>query len=167
MKLTFNYKEIEEYRNALKAGKTAITNAMKRELNRVTNRHFARCIKNTDVGDSPDSPSLRNRWDRTPVVRTSSGYRTEVFNPLEYASYYEFGHRQIPGRVVFIELRPGARKYGQTAKQQKDGRWGIFIKLKANRVKGKFVLTNSEKKAKAEMLMAMYNVLKVFEEGLK
>ena len=44
---------------------------MAEELNKITDRHLARVIKNTDVGDSPDSPSLRNAWERTPVIKLS------------------------------------------------------------------------------------------------
>lgn len=35
-----------------------------------------------------------------PVSKEGSTYTIEVINPVEYASYVEFGHRQEPGRYV-------------------------------------------------------------------
>lgn len=167
MKIQFDYKGLEQYQKAMKEQKAAITNEMKKALNNVTDRHLSRCIKNTDVGDSPDSPTLRNNWDRTPVTKTASGYEADVFNPTEYASFYEYGHRQQVGKIIFIELRPGVRKYGQTSRLQKNGKYGIFLRLKAPFVKGRYVLTNSETKAEHELRIVAENVLKKFGEGLK
>lgn len=44
--------------------------------------------------------TLRNAWTRTEVKRYNKGYKTKIFNPVEYAQYYEYGHRQTPGRYV-------------------------------------------------------------------
>lgn len=127
----------------------------RQEVNRIADRHLARCKQNTAVGDSPDSPTLRNRWDRNGVRKAAGGFQAEVFNPVEYASHYEFGHRQTPGRVVFIELRPGGQKYGIKARQIKSGpnagKWGIYLKLKQPYVKGAFIMTDSEKVAQREL----------------
>lgn len=35
-----------------------------------------------------------------PVEKSGNYYVIRVFNPVEYASYVEFGHRQTPGRFV-------------------------------------------------------------------
>lgn len=35
-----------------------------------------------------------------PIVKVGGEYRVEVINPVRYASYVEFGHRQEPGRYV-------------------------------------------------------------------
>lgn len=125
------------------------------DLNRITDRHLARCKENTAVGDSPYSPTLRSRWDRSGVRDTGNGLAAQVFNPVEYASYYEFGHRQTPGRVVFIELRAGGQKYGIPARLVKSGpnagKWGIYLKLKNPYVKGAFIMTDSEKLAQREL----------------
>lgn len=129
--------------------------AARQEVNRIADRHLARCKQNTAVGDSPDSPTLRNRWDRSGVRKVAGGFEAEVFNPVEYASHYEFGHRQTPGRVIFIELRSGGQKYGIKARQIKSGpnagKWGIYLRLKQPYVKGAFVMTDSEKVAQREL----------------
>jgi hypothetical protein len=57
-----------------------------------------------------------------PVARTGDGYQITVTNPVSYASYVEFGHRQKPGRYI-----------PQIGKQLKNG-W----------VKGQFMLSISE-----------------------
>lgn len=57
------------------------------------------------------------------VTRTGNTYVVEVSNPVEYASYVEYGHRQDVGRYV-----PAIGK-----------------KLKTSWVKGKFMLTISVK----------------------
>lgn len=167
MKLRFNVAELEEHKKKLQQVKSKINTLMRTKLNKITERHLARVIENTDVGDSPDSPTLRNTWDRSAVVKISDGYRSEVFNNTDYASYYEYGHRQQVGRLVFIELLPGARKYGYTAKQQKNGKWGIFLRLKNPVVKGRYVMTNSEKKAQTELDKAMQEINKALEDLLK
>lgn len=43
---------------------------------------------------------LRNSWTIGAVQKTAQGYEVEVFNPVEYASFVEEGHRQTPGRYV-------------------------------------------------------------------
>ena len=67
--------------------------------------------------------ALRRAWQVLPVEKTGDQYVVTVVNELYYASYVEFGHRQTPGRYV-----PALGKA-----------------LKASWVKGKFMLTISEK----------------------
>lgn len=54
-------------------------------------------------------------------------YVVEIINPVEYASYVEYGHRQQPGRYV-----PA-----------------LGVRLKKGWVKGKFMMTISEKEIQA------------------
>lgn len=53
------------------------------------------------------SGNLRRSWQSGPVVRTESGAETEVFNPVSYAPYVEYGHRQMRGTqmVGWVEGR--------------------------------------------------------------
>lgn len=67
--------------------------------------------------------ALRRAWQVLPVAKSGSQYVITVVNDLYYASYVEYGHRQTPGRYV-----PALGK-----------------SLKASWVKGKFMLTISEK----------------------
>lgn len=74
-------------------------------------------IPRTRVGDYPKETgkkggTLRRGWTagkeiapRTyakslPVEKSGNYYIIRVINPVEYASYVEFGHRQTPGRFV-------------------------------------------------------------------
>ena len=164
--MEFDTKQLRQLAENAEQLKSSLKPLMKEELNKVTDRHLARVVANTPAGDSPDSPNLRNKWDRSAVVETADSVTSEVFNTAEYASYFENGHRQTPGRLVFIELSAGARKYGQVAKEYK-GKWGIFIRLKKPFVKGKFVLLNSENKAKKELEACSKRILKRLKEGLE
>lgn len=154
----------------VKAARVAADTLISSELNTVTDRHLARCKKNTPVGISPDSPTLRDRWDRSVIHGESDGMHSEVFNTADHAAYWEFGHRQTPGRVVFIELAPGQSLYGRPAievkKGKHTGKWGIYIRLVKSYVKGSFVMTDSEKRAQRELDAAAKRIGQRIKEGL-
>lgn len=61
------------------------------------------------------------------IIKNGSSYRVDIRNCVEYASYYEYGHRQRPGRFV-----------SQIGK-----------KLKSGWIDGHFVMTNAEAKVNA------------------
>lgn len=50
--------------------------------------------------------TLRERWDVGSITKSGETYSVEVFNPMEYASYVEFGHRTrnhkgwVPGQYM-------------------------------------------------------------------
>lgn len=73
--------------------------------------------------DGYQGGTLRRAWQVLPVAKSGEQYIITVVNDLYYASYVEYGHRQTPGRYV-----PALGK-----------------SLKASWVKGKFMLTISEK----------------------
>lgn len=62
-----------------------------------------------------------------PIAQNGGTYTIEIVNPVSYASYVEFGHRQQPGRYV-----PALGK-----------------QLKVAWVEGRFMLTMSEQEIKA------------------
>ncbi len=102
---------------------------------------YKKVVERTDVGDYEEisyikkdgsvlvynaekqGGELRKSWTIKSVEKQGDVYICEVINPKEYASYYEYGHRQEPGRFV-----PQIGK-----------------KLKNAWVEGKFILTISEK----------------------
>ncbi len=43
--------------------------------------------------------ALKNNWVSN-IIKEGDIYKIEVINPLEYAEFVEFGHRQQPGRYV-------------------------------------------------------------------
>lgn len=171
MKIHMDTLPFKKFLYNLKHTQRLLETETRQHLNRVTDRHLARVKKNTDVGDSPDSPTLRNAWDRSGIHFMSDGVYSEVFNNTEYAAYYEFGHRQTPGRLVFIELAPGQEKYGQAAREMKTGKnkgkWGIVIRLKKPFVKGKFIMTDSEAKAQRELDAATRRLEATIRKGLE
>lgn len=67
--------------------------------------------------------TLRKGWTASPINVMSNQHRIDIINPVPYASYVEFGHRQEPGRYV-----PA-----------------IDRRLKVSWVKGQFMLTDSVK----------------------
>lgn len=67
--------------------------------------------------------NLRRGWTVSEVQNVGDSYLIEIINPVMYATYVEYGHRQTPGRYV-----PALGK-----------------RLKAGWVPGKFMLTISEK----------------------
>ncbi|MDD3251924.1 MAG: HK97 gp10 family phage protein [Lachnospiraceae bacterium] len=71
--------------------------------------------------------NLRRNWTTGEIQKKGGTFEVEVFNPTEYASYVEYGHRQEPGRYV-----PAIGK-----------------KLKRAWVPGKFMMTISEKEVKS------------------
>lgn len=66
--------------------------------------------------------TLRRGWTIGNVTKVGDTFKIEVINPVIYASYVEFGHRQKPGRYV-----PA-----------------LGVKLKKSWIEGKFMLTISE-----------------------
>ena len=98
-------------------------------------RLLTKVIKRTPVGVYPDrvGGTLRRGWtaekqqdvmtyvNSLNVTHSGDSFTIEIVNPVEYASYVEFGHRQKPGRFV-----PAIGK-----------------RLKAKWVEGKFMLTIS------------------------
>lgn len=52
-------------------------------------------------GDGSPSASQASRYaKKLPIEKSGDYYIIRVINPVEYASYVEFGHRQTPGRFV-------------------------------------------------------------------
>ncbi|MGN1013835.1 MAG: HK97 gp10 family phage protein [Butyricicoccus sp.] len=85
--------------------------------------------------------TLRDAW-KVSVEESGSDYLVTLENPTEYASYVEYGHRQLPGRYV-----PA-----------------LGVSLKANWVKGRFMMTISVQETQ-QMIpgmveKAIYNYLK-------
>ena len=44
--------------------------------------------------------TLRRAWTILPIEKQGNNYVVTVINNMEYASYVEYGHRQLPGRYV-------------------------------------------------------------------
>ena len=122
-------------------------------------RLLAKVIKRTPVGEYPASTgkkggTLRRGWtngksassfaQELKVHHFGNAYVIEIVNPVEYASYVEFGHRQEPGRFV-----PAIGK-----------------RLKKGWVEGKFMLTISEQEIQRDAPRVLENKLKKYLGGI-
>jgi len=110
----------------------------------IASRLLAKVKKRTPTGVVPDyateeakrqywsgygGGTLRDAWTILPVEKQGDNYVVTIVNNTEYASYVEYGHRQRPGRYV-----PALGK-----------------RLKANWVKGRFMLTISEQELERQL----------------
>lgn len=77
------------------------------------------------------------------ITRSGGVYVVEIVNPVEYASYVEYGHRQEPGRYV--------PALGKQLKQ----RW----------VRGKLMMTYAERDLKTIAPKVLENEIKKYLEG--
>lgn len=104
-----------------------------------------------EAESNPGTPSqtAARAWAYSLAVRhIGDTYEVDVINPVEYASYVEYGHRQEPGRYV-----PALGK-----------------RLKKSWVNGQYMLTTSEAELKAIQPQVLEQVLQrwlteVFERG--
>lgn len=88
---------------------------------------------------SPPTPTEQQAYiDGIKISKQGNAYSIKVINPVHYASYVEYGHRQTPGRFV-----PAIGK-----------------RLKASYVKGQFFLTISENTIKASSQTILERKLK-------
>ena len=161
-----NYSEFEALKKKLEKVSQADT---QRFMIKTTSEIAARVLrdvrKRTPTGHKPkvsnqilqmywegyQGGTLKRAWTVHPMSRSTSPqgtvYRYKVINPTRYASYVEYGHRQRPGRYV-----PQLGK-----------------RLKVSWVKGKFMLTKSQKSVQDKVPQIVDKRLdeflkKVFEE---
>lgn len=134
--------ELKDFRDRLdKAAKqTELSAFYEQAAKELAARLLALAKKRTPVV----SGNLRRGWTATEVRKVDGGYQIEVINLAEYASHVEFGHRQTPGRYVPT----------------------IGKRLKANWVKGRFMLTISEQELEAMAPRILEKKLQKFLEGV-
>lgn len=133
--------KLAENVNALKEG---VANEFTKDIaNEIAMRLLRRIKEKTPVGQYTDGRTggtLRNGWDIGQITQNGNSYTIEIINPVEYASYVEYGHRQTPGKFV-----PAIGK-----------------KLKKSWVKGRFMMTLSFKEI--DQLTPQIVSAKVWEE---
>lgn len=59
-----------------------------------------RVLRRTKQKTPVDIGTLRRSWQVGEVVRHGDYLEIEIYNPVEYAEFVEYGHRQEPGRYV-------------------------------------------------------------------
>ena len=112
----------------------------------VTKDIAARLLRKTIQKTPVDTGELRRSWTVGDIRKQGDCYYIEVINPLEYAQYVEYGHRQTPGRYV-----PAIGK-----------------KLKKSWVQGKFMLTLSENEIQRDMdKIIKQKLIQLLKEAIK
>lgn len=122
-----DYKQLQRLRDSLATLQSMDMDRFCTEVSKeLAARLLALVIPRTPVGQYPKSSgkkggTLRRGWtsktqadaasrggsndakayaEALPVRKSGNAYTIEVINPVEYASYVEFGHQQEPGRYV-------------------------------------------------------------------
>ena len=108
---TFNFQDFEKIKNNLeKLNQEQVDLFIDACAKELAARLLAKVIKRTPVGDYPNSSgkkggTLRRGWtggknssavayaDSLTIHQFGDAYVIEIINPVEYASYVEFGHR--------------------------------------------------------------------------
>lgn len=149
---------LEELRNRIEALTKEDRDAFFKEAtNTLGNAVMGKARELTPVGDYSDrfppynnvvGGTLRDSWKMTPVEKSGNVYLVKVQNPVEYASYVNYGHKQNVGQFI-----PPYRK-----------------RAKKPFIKGQYMLEKAEMQtnpqAKALLLPITQKYLKkVFEDG--
>lgn len=110
---TFNFQDFEKIKNNLeKLNQEQVDLFIDACTKELAARLLAKVIKRTPVGDYPNSSgkkggTLRRGWtggknssavayaDSLTIHHFGDAYVIEIINPVEYASYVEFGHRTV------------------------------------------------------------------------
>lgn len=150
------FKEIIELNDKLKAfNKNKLLNFIKDVSRELAGRLLAGAVYRTPV----DTGMLRAGWtarteeeakkgywkdpkvyaSRLPVEKKGNVYTITIINPVKYASYVEYGHRQEVGRLV-----PGIGR------------------LKRHWIEGQFMLTKSEMELEGELPQIIENKISKF-----
>ena len=110
-----DFKQLQKLRDNLGKLQNADMDKFCRDVSKeLAARLLALVIPRTPVGKYPKASgkkggTLRRGWTantgdaagyaaKLPVTKAGSEYRIEVINPVEYASYVEFGHRTADGK---------------------------------------------------------------------
>lgn len=142
----FDFKQLEDLQKRIGNMDTFRDDLCRECADELAARFYRKVVDKTIVGQAPDyidrdtyekhwssyhGGTLRRNWDvafaESQTVKKGDTYERTLTNNTEYASYYEFGHRQQPGRFVPALGRS----------------------LKSAWVKGRFPMTKSEKEIQA------------------
>lgn len=89
----FEFSELVELRNKLRRMQRDFPLLVEQCVREIALRLLAKTVARTPV----DTGHLRRNWQITAVRRVHGGYQVDVFNPVEYALFVEFGHRTRGG----------------------------------------------------------------------
>ena len=93
----FDISELKEFQKQLETmGKNTFDNIAEQ----CTNELAARMLRKTKKRTPVKSGHLKGSWRANAAIKRGGQWRTAVFNPVKYAPYVEYGHKQQPGRYV-------------------------------------------------------------------
>ncbi|MBM6875456.1 HK97 gp10 family phage protein [Fusobacterium mortiferum] len=103
-----NIDGLKKLKEKLEEQQNQLDNYMKLLASDIAALLLKKVIKRTPVGvyAHKTGGNLRRGWTVGEVVKTNNGYKVEVINSVEYASYVEYGHRTrnhkgwVPGRFM-------------------------------------------------------------------
>lgn len=79
----------------------AIADSAAQELTEQVMLELANMVLRRTKQKTPvDTGTLRRNWHIGEVVRHGDYLEVEIYNPVEYAEFVEYGHRQEPGRYM-------------------------------------------------------------------
>lgn len=102
MKFSFNFDSLKKFRKKIveefggDARKVDATEFLNQVTRTAGSRYLAKVQKRTPV----DTGQLRQNWTKSEVTKKGVVHTVTLKNPVEYASYVEYGHRQRVGRYV-------------------------------------------------------------------
>jgi len=97
---SFDFSEMVKFRDDLRAMHKAFPDFMGQCVSELANILLAKTVPRTPVDDG----TLRRGWTIGQVTMTSAGAEIEVFNPVYYSAYVEYGHR-TPNHQGWVEGR--------------------------------------------------------------
>ena len=86
-------KELKLLKKKLEKDTSAINLFMRDSAKELAARALRKVVKRTPV----DTGLLQSEWSVGEVFREGDCYRVEIYNPMVYASYVEYGHRTRSG----------------------------------------------------------------------
>ena len=88
--------DLEKLRDKLSKSEKLTNQVIVDVCNEVAGRIYRVVVKNTPV----DTGWLRENWYIGPIKKVLGGYQVEIINPVEYATYVEYGHRIVINGVT-------------------------------------------------------------------
>lgn len=85
----FEFGELKQFQRKLAEMDQSFPGFVEECIRELVGRLLAKTIARTPV----DTGDLRRGWTIGPIQRVGDDYQVEIVNPMEYATYVEYGHR--------------------------------------------------------------------------
>lgn len=136
----WEYSDFIKFRNNLEKIRDGNDEFLLRLSNRIAQLLLRYVVQRTPV----KTGHLQRGWKVQKAVKDVKSFVAVVYNPVEYAAYVEFGHKQTPGRYVPV----------------------LGKRLKKSWVTGKFMLTKAALEVENKIPKLIYNELIKYYGGM-